>query len=140
MKFPSTAAAAPPIGLGAIVPAADAIVTACDKIALAALVEDIGLASVTEVVNLFIVETTPRFPRMAALGGPPDRLLREAHTLHGAAGAVGACRLAGIVGELEARLRVGGSVSAADIGAMVAAFDAYVGEVCEVVQLKSRAG
>jgi chemotaxis protein histidine kinase CheA len=135
MTSPAAAAA----GSDAIGVDADALDPACDRIALAALIEDISLAGVTEVVNLFIVETGLRLGRMATADSRSGQLLREVHTLNGAAGVVGAIRLGAIAAELEARLRVGGSMNAGDVGAMTAAFDAYVAQVCDMVEVEPAA-
>ena len=89
-----------------------------------------------EVVNLFIVETRSRLHRMASPDIDPGRLTREAHTLKGAAGTVCAPRLAGLAAALEARLRAGGSMGPTEVDGLAAAFDAYVTEVCDVVQLE----
>jgi len=114
----------------------DAHDAACDEVALTALAQDLGSADVAELVNLFIAETRPRLHRMALPDADPGRLIREVHTLKGAAGTVCAPRLAGRAAALEARLRAGGSMDAVDVDALAAAFDAYVTEVCDVIQLE----
>jgi two-component system sensor histidine kinase/response regulator len=117
----------------------DAHDVACDQAALAALAEDLGVAGVAEVVNLFIVETRSRLSRMASLDGNTGQLMHEAHTLKGAAGTVCAPRLADLAAALEARLRNGGSIGAAEVDGLAAAFAAYVSEVREVVDLEPAA-
>jgi signal transduction histidine kinase/DNA-binding NarL/FixJ family response regulator len=117
-------------------PGADARDAACNENALSTLAEDLGNEGVAEVVNLFIVETKSRLHRMASPDIDPGRLTREAHTLKGAAGTVCAPRLAGLAAALEARLRAGGSMGPTEVDGLAAAFDAYVTEVCDVVQLE----
>ena len=112
---------------------------ACDQAALAALIEDLGLDGVSELVNLFIAETTSRLRCMASLDGHTGRLTHEAHTLKGAAGTVCAPRLAGLAAALEARLRNGGSIGATEVDGLAAAFAAYVAEVHEAVHLEQAA-
>ncbi len=112
---------------------------ACDEHALNTLSEDLGNEGVTEVVNLFIAETRARLQRMGSPNIEPARLIREAHTLKGAAGTVCAPRLAGLAGALETRLRSGGSMEAGEVDGLASAFDAYVTEVCEVIQLEQTA-
>jgi CheY-like chemotaxis protein len=109
---------------------------ACDENALNTLAEDLGHEGVTEVVNLFIVETRSRLHRMASANFEPGRLIREAHSLKGAAGTVCAPRLAGLAAALEARLRAGGSMGLGEVEGLAAAFDAYMTEVCDLIQLE----
>jgi signal transduction histidine kinase/CheY-like chemotaxis protein/HPt (histidine-containing phosphotransfer) domain-containing protein len=114
----------------------DAHDLACDQAALAALTEDIGLAGVAELVNLFIAETKARLCRMALLDSNTGRLTHEAHALKGAAGTVCAPRLAELAAALEGRLRNGGSIGAAEGDGLAAAFTAYVTQVRELVRLE----
>src|SRR5208337_2251345 len=46
---------------------------ACERTALPALIEDIGLTGVAELVNLFIAETQSRLRRMASLDSDTGR-------------------------------------------------------------------
>jgi CheY-like chemotaxis protein len=117
----------------------DAHDVACDLAALAALAEDIGLAGVAELVDMFIAETRSRLGRMASLDGNTGQLMHEAHSLKGAAGTVCAPRLADLAAALEARLRNGGSICAAEVDGLASAFAAYVTEVREVVHLERAA-
>lgn len=117
----------------------DARDMACDRAALAALIEDIGIASVAELVNLFIAETWARVGRMASLDGNTGRLTHEAHTLKGGASTVCAARLARLAAALEARLRAGGSIGKTEMDGLTAAFAAYLTDVYDVIHLEQAA-
>jgi CheY-like chemotaxis protein len=117
-------------------PGADSLDAACNEHALSVLAEDLGTEGVTEVVNLFIVETRSRLHRMGSPNIDPGRLVREVHTLKGAAGTVCAPRLAGLAAALETRLRAGGSMGHTEVDGLAAAFDAYTTEVCDMIQLE----
>lgn len=109
---------------------------ACDPVALAALIEDIGRAGGADLVDLFIAETRSRLRRMASPDGNSSWLCHEMHTLKGAAGTVCAPRLAALAAALDARLRIGGSIDAIDLDGLAAAFAAYVAEVRAVIPLE----
>jgi signal transduction histidine kinase/CheY-like chemotaxis protein/HPt (histidine-containing phosphotransfer) domain-containing protein len=109
---------------------------ACDEVGLTTLAQDIGMAGVIEVVNLFIAETRLRLRRIASEGEGPARLTHEVHTLKGAAGTVCAPYLAVLAAALDARLRTGGSMEPCDAEALTTAFDAYVVQVRDVILLE----
>jgi HPt (histidine-containing phosphotransfer) domain-containing protein len=79
-----------------------------------------------EMLALFESETRARLGRLAA--GAPDAatLLREVHTLKGAAGTVCAARLARHAARIEERLRNGGTLAAEDVPGLSADFDAWL--------------
>ena len=74
--------------LGPPTPGAAEAPLAFDAAALHALGEDIGHEGVAEMLEVFQQETRARLQRMTAPGIPAATLMREAHTLKGAAGTV----------------------------------------------------
>src|SRR5437763_1588212 len=66
-----------------------------------ALREMIGQDGVLEMVGIFETETRLRLRRLAAANRDPTTLVREMHTLKGAAGSVAAPRLAALGRALE---------------------------------------
>jgi CheY-like chemotaxis protein len=99
--------------------------TACDRTALDALARDIGEASVLEMVAVFLAETDQRLARMAASQVSVADLIREAHTLRGAASTACAPRLAALAAVLETKLQGGGTLEASERRALGRAFDDY---------------
>jgi hypothetical protein len=118
---PPIAERAPPAGGSAPVP--------FDAAALNALGEDIGHDGVGEMLEVFRQETRSRLQRMAQPGHPPATLMREAHTLKGAAGTVCAPLLQRRAEAIEQRLRAGGNFVPADLAGLNEAFDAFTGAV-----------
>jgi hypothetical protein len=115
----------------AFVPEAAAAETpGCDRAALHGLAVDIGEDGVAEMLEVFAQETRARLQRMAAPDIPPATLMREAHTLKGAAGTVCASLLCGRAAALEERLRSGRLAAPGDIAGLHTAFDAFI-EVIE---------
>ncbi len=100
-----------------------------DAKALRALGEDIGHEGVAEMLEVFQQETRARLQRMMAQGAPPATLMREAHTLKGAAGTVCAPLLRQRAEAIEARLRAGAPVAPADLFGLTAAFQAFTAAV-----------
>ena len=102
-------------------PATDSL----DVSALTRLKSELGSEGVTQVVNMFIAETRSRFHRLRTdtLDGPT--LVREIHTLKGAASTVCAAALAQYAAALEQRLKTGQSMVDADLAALRRSFDDY---------------
>jgi hypothetical protein len=98
---------------------------AFDAAALHALGEDIGHDSVAEMLEVFQEETRARLQRMAVPGVPSVTLMREAHTLKGAAGTVCAPLLRRRAEAIEARLRAGAPIDPGDLGGLMAALQAF---------------
>jgi signal transduction histidine kinase/DNA-binding NarL/FixJ family response regulator/HPt (histidine-containing phosphotransfer) domain-containing protein len=97
----------------------------CDRQALNQLAGDIGDEGVTEMLALFETETLGRLARLAT---PLEArlLLREIHSLRGAAATVCAARLSARANFIEARLRGGGDALAeGDLPALTADFHAW---------------
>jgi hypothetical protein len=102
---------------------------AFDAAALHALGEDIGHDGVAEMIEVFQQETQARLQRMAAPGIQSATLMREAHTLKGAAGTVCAPLLRGRAEAIEARLRAGVAIEPGDVGGLTIAFQAFTDAV-----------
>ncbi len=100
-----------------------------DAAALHALGEDIGHDGVAEMIEVFQQETQARLQRMAAPGIQAATLMREAHTLKGAAGTVCAPLLRGRAEAIEARLRAGVAIEPGDVGGLTIAFQAFTDAV-----------
>lgn len=98
----------------------------CDLAALEALMADLGVTTVIELVSLFVAETRARLHRIADCTDTGAQLLREVHTLKGGAGTVAATRLRALAGALELRLRAGGTANPTDIAELQAALEAYI--------------
>jgi signal transduction histidine kinase/DNA-binding response OmpR family regulator len=123
-------ALSPPVA--PVVPTSDAgeaAELAFDAIALRTLEEDIGRDGVAEMVDVFQEETRARLQRMATPGIPSATLMREAHTLKGAAGTVCAPLLRRRAGAIEARLRAGGLIEAGDLAGLSGALQAFTDAV-----------
>jgi hypothetical protein len=98
---------------------------AFDAVAIRALEDDIGQDGVAEMLEVFQQETGARLQRMAMPGLPAATLMREAHTLKGAAGTVCAPLLRSRAAAIEARLRAGVPTDPADVTGLLAAFHAF---------------
>jgi HPt (histidine-containing phosphotransfer) domain-containing protein len=116
----------------AAVPVPDAaaeVPLAFDAAALHALGEDIGHDGVAEMLEVFQQETWVRLQRMTAAGIPSVNLMREAHTLKGAAGTVCAPLLRRRAEAIEARLRAGVPLEPGDIAGLSEAMQAFTAAV-----------
>ncbi len=80
-------------------------------------------------IEVFQQETQARLQRMAAPGIQAATLMREAHTLKGAAGTVCAPLLRGRAEAIEARLRAGVAIEPGDVGGLTIAFQAFTDAV-----------
>ena len=96
-----------------------------DRARLAALVEDLEADGVAEMVAAFNEETAARLARLSKRGQEQEVLIRETHTLKGAASTVCADRLAELAAELEQRVIGGGSIGDSDLDALSDAFEAW---------------
>jgi signal transduction histidine kinase/DNA-binding response OmpR family regulator len=99
--------------------------TAVGQSPIAMLVEDLGEEGAAGAIATFIKSTSTTLPALPALLAEPERLLREVHSIKGAAGMVGAEALAKAAAAQEARLKSGGALEPRDIAALQAAFDVY---------------
>ncbi len=102
---------------------------ACDTAALHALGEEIGHEGVAEMLDVFQKETRARLQRMTVPGLPAAALMREAHTLKGAAGTVCAPLLRRRAEAIEARLRAGVPIDPEDLAGLTTALQAFTDAV-----------
>ncbi len=100
-----------------------------DAAALHALGEDIGHGGVAEMLDVFQRETRARLQRMMVPGIPSPALMREAHTLKGAAGTVCAPLLRRRAEAIEARLRAGAPIDPGDLAGLSRALLAFTDAV-----------
>jgi HPt (histidine-containing phosphotransfer) domain-containing protein len=98
---------------------------AFDAAALHALGEDIGHDGVAEMLHVFQQETRVRLRRMMEAGSQSGSLMREAHTLKGAAGTVCAPLLRWRAEAIEAQLRAGGSIAPGELAGLTEALHAF---------------
>ena len=82
----------------------------------------------TEILNLFLTETTPRVSRLrnAWTAGNIEEVHRSAHSLKGSAGNIGARRLQAVCGQLEDK---GKSGDLGELGPLVDALSAEFDKV-----------
>jgi len=102
---------------------------AFDAAAFDELREMIGYGGVMETVEIFEIETRQRLRRLAAGGLDRAALVREMHTLKGAAATVAAPRLAALGRTLEQAARRGIVPSPDHRGAIEDALEAFLSEV-----------
>jgi signal transduction histidine kinase/DNA-binding NarL/FixJ family response regulator len=97
---PVQAGAPAPAVAAAVAPDEDALI---DRSIVAELCEEIGTEGATEILRVFLDETRARLAQLAKLSGAGDRaaIEVEAHTLKGAAGAMGFARVAALARTLE---------------------------------------
>jgi len=91
-----------------------------------ALSEMIGEDGVREMVEIFAEETRQRLRRLTAGGQSCATLVREMHTLKGAAGTVAAPRLAFLGGTFERAANQGISPTSDDLRAIDTALEAFL--------------
>jgi hypothetical protein len=132
---PALRYAGPPAAAGRIAepPAAAAVsgeaepaTPVLDQTAMAELLENLGLDGAAELLAVFTADTRARLRRLAAGVTPLTALLREIHTLKGAAGTVCAARLARQAALLEPLVRDRGHLEPAELAALTEAFEAYL--------------
>jgi len=87
------------------------------------------MMGVAEMLEVFQQETWVRLQRMTAAGIPSVNLMREAHTLKGAAGTVCAPLLRRRAEAIEARLRAGVPLEPGDIAGLSEAMQAFTAAV-----------
>jgi signal transduction histidine kinase/CheY-like chemotaxis protein/HPt (histidine-containing phosphotransfer) domain-containing protein len=96
-----------------------------DGVAFACLREEIGADGVAELVTLFDAETRARLTLLAGGGLDRDRLIRELHSLKGAAAAACAMSLSNRAASIERRLKNDLTVNEIDTVPLTEAFDAW---------------
>jgi HPt (histidine-containing phosphotransfer) domain-containing protein len=94
-----------------------------------ALSEMIGEDGVREMVEIFATETRQRLQRLTTGGQSCATLMREMHTLKGAAGTVAAPRLALLGRAFERAAQRGVAPTPADLAAIDAALEAFLAAV-----------
>ncbi len=102
-----------------------------------ALREMIGHDGVIEMVEIFETETRQRLRRLAAGNRDRSTLVREMHTLKGAAGTVGAPRLAALGRMFEQAAHRGIFPTPDDLDAIAMALDAFLAAVTAVNERRS---
>jgi HPt (histidine-containing phosphotransfer) domain-containing protein len=107
--------------------AADAAVF--DGVEFGALGEMIGQDGVREMVEIFATETRQRLQRLTAGGQTCAALVREMHTLKGAAGTVAAPRLEAMGRTFERAAQRGVAPTSDDLKAINAALEAFLAAV-----------
>jgi CheY-like chemotaxis protein/HPt (histidine-containing phosphotransfer) domain-containing protein len=103
-----------------------------DRDFIAELSGEIGAASVGEIIKVFRREARDRIAYLASLSCYRDRALiaTEAHTLKGAAGAVGFAEVAALALALEAQAK---TVAPADYPALVGGIETAFRKSCEAI-------
>jgi HPt (histidine-containing phosphotransfer) domain-containing protein len=99
---------------------------AFDALEFDALSEMIGEDGVREMVEIFATETRQRLRRLTAGGQNCATLVREMHTLKGAAGTVAAPRLALLGHAFEQAAQRGIGPTSDDLTAIATALDAFL--------------
>lgn len=116
-----------PVAVAAQAPTAESAdaAPALDDKAVAELTNDLGMSVVRSVIGVFLAESRERLQRLSATPVDAETLLREIHTLRGAARTACAAELARLAGLAEARLRAEGGVDLSEAPLLVAALAAY---------------
>jgi HPt (histidine-containing phosphotransfer) domain-containing protein len=112
---------------------------AFDAVEFGELSNMIGKAGVMEMVGIFEAETGNRLRRLAAGGQTVGTLIREMHTLKGAAGTVASPRLAALGWMLEQAAHEAIMPTAEDLAAIANALEAWLEEVRAWSQLREQA-
>ena len=100
-----------------------------DPVEFAMLADALGEDGVREVVWIFETETRDRLRRLSNGGQDRATIVRELHTLKGAAATVASPRLTEIGRALEQLAREGVTPVPRDLAAIAAALDAYMREI-----------
>jgi HPt (histidine-containing phosphotransfer) domain-containing protein len=100
--------------------------TVFDAVEFSALSDMIGEDGVREMVEIFAAETRERVRRLTAGGQNCATLMREMHTLKGAACTVGAPRLAAMGRAFERSAQRGIGPTSEDLKAIDAALEAFL--------------
>lgn len=98
---------------------------ALDDLAFGRLTREIGADGVAELVAMFAAETRARLPLIGGRGLDHSRLLREVHSLRGAAAAACAVALSRRAESIEQRLKADDTLVEIDIAPLSEAFDAW---------------
>jgi HPt (histidine-containing phosphotransfer) domain-containing protein len=109
--------------------AAAGTVAAFDAAEFRALSEMIGEDGVREMVEIFAAETRQRLRRLSAGDQTCATLVREMHTLKGAAGTVASPRLASLGRAFEQAAQRGIAPTSADLTAIETALEAFLAAV-----------
>jgi HPt (histidine-containing phosphotransfer) domain-containing protein len=104
----------------------EANAAAFDAVEFGALSEMIGEDGVREMIEIFAFETRQRLRRLEAGGQNCATLMREMHTLKGAAGTVAAPRLASLGRTFEHAAQHGIAPTPDDLKAIGSALEAYL--------------
>jgi signal transduction histidine kinase/CheY-like chemotaxis protein/HPt (histidine-containing phosphotransfer) domain-containing protein len=102
---------------------------ALDGAAFKHLAEEIGDDGMAELVTVFENETLTRLALISGAGLDHATLIREIHSLKGAAASVCAHLLSGQAAAIEVRLLHGDALDDADVARLTAAFEAWRGMV-----------
>jgi signal transduction histidine kinase/DNA-binding response OmpR family regulator len=102
---------------------------ALDQVALDAMVEAIGEDGVAEMVAMFERETRERMARLAQPAASKADLVREVHTLKGAARTVCAQSLGEAAATAEQRAKDTGELDPADFSTLNLAFEAWLSAI-----------
>jgi len=94
-----------------------------DTNAHAELSQDIGREDLEEMLSIFAGDVRTRLARLRSSGLAGADIVREVHSIRGAAGSVYATVLAGRAGELEARLKAGETLRDADLTVLEQTFN-----------------
>jgi HPt (histidine-containing phosphotransfer) domain-containing protein len=116
-------------GTSAMAEAAPPALPAFDAVEFGELSDMIGEDGVMEMVGIFEMETGNRLRRLAGGGQSVGMLVREMHTLKGAAGTVAAPRLAALGCMFEQAAHEAIAPSEDDLIAIADAFAAWLEEV-----------
>jgi len=117
---------AAPAGVGASAAAGPEVTEVpLDKEAFGRLTAEIGADGVAGLVALFAAETRARLLLLADHGLDHARLIREVHSLKGAASAACAVSLSHRAASVEARMRGDDSLNEIDIAPLAEAFEAW---------------
>jgi hypothetical protein len=102
---------------------------ALDDLAFGRLTEEIGADGVAELVAMFEAETRARLVRIADRGLDRGRLVREVHSLKGAAASACAMSLSQRAAVVEARLKDDDTLAEGDVARLTEAFEAWCAAV-----------
>lgn len=113
-------------------PAAD-IEECFDTSGLGELLQDVGREDLEEMIAVFASEMRSRLPRLRTPGLDAAVIIREVHSIRGAAVAVYAIALSRRAAALETRLKSGEPLTDADLTALEQSFEALMAMAASVV-------
>jgi CheY-like chemotaxis protein/HPt (histidine-containing phosphotransfer) domain-containing protein len=117
--------AIPAAAVVAVVVAADRPGDALDLASFAVLADEIGADGLAELITVFESETRARLPLIASGALAHEKMLREIHSLKGAAAAVCAVSLSARAAAIEMRMTGDGGSREVDVAPLNEAFDAW---------------